>query len=169
LRPSQNSTKENSITKKQVVRALGKIDNNPKAVELLADLLLSQEEDKDIRYEAANSIGQFISRGSFEGYDKTFDPDCIQNYSIDKFDKDDIKDYFQKFAPEKLINDVEDIDKIEQCSCGIPLVVNLIALQLRDGVPLKEITQPGGISSQEIIGKACERFLIHVREKEKIH
>ena len=167
LRPSQNSTEENSITKKQVVRALGKIDNNPKAVELLADLLLSQEEDKDIRYEAANSIGQFISPGSFEGYDKTFDPDCIQNYSIDKFDKDDIKDYFQKFAPEKLINDVEDIDKIEQCSCGIPLVVNLIALQLRDGVPLKEITQPGGISSQEIIGKTCERFLIHVREKEK--
>ncbi|NEP79366.1 MAG: NACHT domain-containing protein [Okeania sp. SIO3B3] len=162
----RHQQENNSITKKEVVRALGKIDNQ-KAIELLKDLLLSQKEDKDIRYEAANSIGQFSSTIRFEGYEETFGKECINNYFIDKINRYDIEEYFKQFVPQKLIDDFADIDNIYKFSQGIPLVVNLIALQWYDGVPLQEIIQSGGYSHAQIIEKTCEQFLVHVRNKQK--
>ena len=154
----------NPITKIEVLRALGKIDN-PRAVELLTSVLNNREEDKDVRYEAANALGQFGSGVYFRGYRQTFPSHRIISYSLSEFDQDSIKDYFERFVPEKPLRDL-DVEKIYRFSRGIPLVVNIAATIWREGVSFDEIVAQGGDSHPQIIATACERFLIHFNQFE---
>ena len=154
----------NSITKIEVVRALGKIDNL-RAVKLLTGALNNKEEDKNVRYEAAYSLGQFSSGVYFRGYQQTFPEHSIISYSLREFSLNETKAYIEKSIPERPLRDLE-IEKIHRFSRGIPLVVNLTATMWREGVPFNNIVAQGGDSHAQIIATTCERFLIHFNEFE---
>jgi hypothetical protein len=154
----------NSISKIQVVRSLGKLDNQ-RAIELLTGILNNQEEDKDVRYEAANSLGQFSSRVYFQGYRQTFGNEHVISYSLREFSQQQTQDYFQESVPERSL-ELKDVIKIDRFSRGIPLVVNLAATMWREGIPLNDIVSKEGDSQAQIVATACERFLTHFSEFE---
>ena len=154
----------NSISKIEVVKAIGKLDKQ-RAVELLTGVLNNKNEDKDIRYEAANSLGQFSSRVYFRGYRQTFGNEHVISYSLSKFSSDETRDYFRQFVPERRIES-EDINKIDTISRGIPLAVNIAATMWRKGISLDDIVSKKGDSHAEIVATACERFLTHFSKSE---
>ncbi len=155
----QDDKSSSSISKIEVVKALGKLDNQ-RAVDLLTGVLNNNEEDKDVRYEAANSLGQFTSGVYFRGYRQSFGNENVISYSLNEFSLGETQDYFHKFVPERSIP-LEDVNKIDRISRGIPLVVNLAATMWREGIPINDIISKQGNSHPEIIATACGRFLTH--------
>ncbi|NEO77078.1 NACHT domain-containing protein [Moorena sp. SIO4G3] len=155
----QDDKSSSSISKIEVVKALGKLDNQ-RAVDLLTGVLNNNEEDKDVRYEAANSLGQFTSGVYFRGYRETFGDENVISYSLSEFSSDQTKEYFQEFVPERSIT-LKDVNKIDRISRGIPLVVNLAATMWREGIPVNDIVSEQGYSHAEIVATACRRFLTH--------
>ncbi|NEO48581.1 MAG: HEAT repeat domain-containing protein, partial [Moorea sp. SIO4A3] len=98
----QDHKSSSSISKIEVVKALGKLDNQ-RAVDLLTGVLNNNEEDKDVRYEAANSLGQFTSGVYFRGYRQTFGDDHVISYSLDEFSSDQTEEYFRQFVSKRSI------------------------------------------------------------------
>ncbi|NET85972.1 MAG: HEAT repeat domain-containing protein [Moorea sp. SIO1F2] len=159
----QDDKSSSSISKIEVVKALGKLDNQ-RAVDLLTGVLNNNEEDKDVRYEAANSLGQFTSGVYFRGYRQTFGDDHVISYSLDEFSSDQTEEYFRQFVSKRSIERSiadEDVNKIDRISRGIPLVVNLAATMWREGIPVNDIVSEQGYSHAEIVATACGRFLTH--------
>ena len=162
---NNNEQNSNVITKEQVVKALGKI-NEPRdrVVELIIDVFKS-EKDSDVRYEAINALGAKLDTNVYvRGYDQEFQ-DKVIDVNLGEFNQDDVEEYFNKFIPENNIT-VGDFEKIYNSSRGIPLVVNLYATECLQGFPLNDIIVEDGYVHEKLVEKTCRRFLNRIDQFE---
>ncbi|MDJ0734753.1 MAG: NACHT domain-containing protein [Nostocaceae cyanobacterium] len=169
-----NSTTGNwreTLTKSQIAIALGKI-NRLRSTDLLIDLL--KDPDKDVRYEAAKSLGELKAGVYFRGYRQDFSEPYLISQPMSGFDKQSIKEYFTKSVPKQPITDSE-VEKIAEFSLGIPFVVNQVTTMWAKGYRLQEITDPvpkliqseWQTPHEQIIAATVNRFLIHcVKDKQ---
>lgn len=164
---NNNEQNSNVITKEQVVKALGKI-NNPRdrVVELIIDVF-KNEKDSDVRYEAINALGAKLDTNLYvRGYDQEFQ-DKVIDVNLGEFNQDDVEEYFNKFIPENNIT-VGDLEKIYNSSRGIPLVVNLYATECLQGFPLDDIIVEDGYAHDKLVEKACRRFLNRIYQFDNV-
>ena len=151
-------------TKSELAIALGKL-NRLRATDLLIDLL--KDQNKDVRYEAANSLGQLDAGVYFRGYKQDFSQPYLQSRSLNGFDKASIKKYFSGKN-----YDIEDseVEKIAEFSLGIPFVVEQIASNWGEYsseeilAPVSQDTQKTyRTPSEQVIAETVNRFLVHCK------
>ena len=160
---------ENYPTKIELAIALGKL-NRLRATDLLIDLL--KDPNKDVRYEAANSLGELDAGVYFRGYRQDFSPPYLISHSLRGFDNDSINEYFDKSTRQKATP--SQVEKIAEFSLGIPFVVQQIALAWDEYKPeeilapvSKGITKRYKTPAEQIIAATVDRFLIHCEQNKQ--
>lgn len=166
---NQTQNRKNYPTKIELAIALGKL-NRLRATDLLIDLL--KDPNKDVRYEAANSLGELDAGVYFRGYRQDFSAPYLISHSLSGFDNQSIKQYFDKSTQRK-VTELE-VEKIAEFSLGIPFVVQQIALAWDEYEPeeilapvSKGITKRYKTPSEQVIATAVDRFLIHCEQNKQ--